>query len=133
MKILSKVIFILSLLVAVVTIQSCATVFGGKHNTLVFPEDSELKAQVFIDDTLIGDATGKIFLPKRVIQHGSKLEIKAEGYETKEYTIIRRTNWWYVVGNFAIGAAPLIVDYATGNIYRPYPRKFNNIELKKAN
>lgn len=133
MKILLKLFFALSLPVVIVVSQSCATILGGRHNTLVFPEDTELKAQVFIDDTLVGDASGKIFLPKQVIQHGSKLEIKAEGYETKEYTIIRRTNWWYVAGNFAIGAAPLIVDYATGNIYRPYPRKFDDVELKKAN
>lgn len=130
MKILLKTTMLLSGIVLVLGLQSCATILGGRHNVLVFPETPDVNAQVFVDDTLVGDAKGKIILPKKVIQHGSKLEVKADGYETKEYTIIRRTNWWYVAGNFAIGAAPLIVDYATGNIYRPYPRKFE-LDMEK--
>lgn len=132
MKTLLKITLVLSAFVVVILSQSCATVFGGKHNTLIFNNTEHPNAQVYIDDTLVGNAKDKLFLPKQVIQHGSKLEIRAEGYESEEYIIIRKPHKWYVMGNFAIGALPLIVDLATGNLLRPYPRQFN-VDLNKNN
>jgi hypothetical protein len=111
---------------------SCATLLGGKSNTLVFSEESLPKAEVFIDGEKIGDAPGKIKVPKEKIQHGSILIIKADGFEEKEYLLLRKQNAAYSVADLLIGGIPLLVDYSTGNIYRPSPRTFE-YELIKQN
>jgi hypothetical protein len=111
--------------------QSCATILGGKSNTLVFSEKNLTPAKVFIDGELVGDAPGKIKLPKHKIQHGSVVVIKAEGYAEKEYLILRKQNTFYSVADLLIGGIPLAVDYTTGNIYRPVPRAFKYELIKE--
>lgn len=104
--------------------QSCATIIEGKKDTLVFSNESLPKAEIFIDGDLIGEAPGKIKVPKHKIQHGSIVLIKAEGYDEKEYLIIRKQSKPYSIVGLLLFGAPLAVDYATGKIYRPVPRKF---------
>lgn len=113
-------------------LNSCATILGGKSNTLVFSEESLPKAEVFIDGERIGEAPGKIKVSKEKIQHGSILVIKAEGFEEKEYLLVRKQNAAYSLADLLIGGIPLLVDYSTGNIYRPSPRTFE-YELIKEN
>ncbi len=119
--------FVLFILVIVMAIglQSCATVFGGRTNTLVFKADSLQKARVYLDDEYIGDAPGKIKLKRTKIQHGSTLEIKAEGQEPMKYLILRKQNAIYTILDVVSGGVWLGIDYSTGNIYRPVPRVFN--------
>lgn len=104
--------------------QSCATIIGGKKDTLVFSEESLPTAEIFIDGDLVGKAPGKIKVSKHKIQHGSILVIKAQGYDNKEYLIIRKQSKPYSIVDLLLGGIPLAVDYTTGNIYRPVPRKF---------
>lgn len=129
-KKLPKTLFLLS--IAVILLNGCATILGGKSNTLVFSEESLPKAEVFIDGEKIGDAPGRIKVPKEKIQHGSILVLKAEGFEEKEYMLLRKQNAAYSVVDLLIGGIPLLVDYSTGNIYRPSPRTFD-YELVKEN
>lgn len=103
---------------------ACATILGGKSNTLVFSEKSSPKAEVYIDGERMAEAPGKIKVPKEKIQHGSRLVLKADGYEEKEYLLLRKQSGVYSVVDLLTGVVPLVVDYATGNIYRPQPRKF---------
>ncbi len=110
--------------------QGCATILGGRTNSMVFTGDAEVPVQVFIDDTLVGQAPGKIVFSKQVVQHGSNLEIRAEGFKTQEYLILRKPHPAYMVGDFITGAVPLIVDASNGNLYRPSPRKFD-VKLEK--
>ena len=105
--------------------QGCATIFGGRTNSMIFNGHTDIQSEVFIDDTLVGQAPGKIVLPKKTIQHGSVLEIRTEGYETQEYLILRKPHAGLVIADFVVGAVPLIVDGASGNILRPVPRKFD--------
>ena len=105
--------------------QGCATIFGGRTNTMVFYGPADVRSEVFIDDTLVGQAPGKIVLPKQTIQHGSMLEIRTLGYETQAYLILRKPHPGLVIADFAVGAVPLIFDVANGNILRPVPRKFD--------
>ena len=104
--------------------QGCATILGGKSNTLVFKNENAAKAEIFIDGEKVGEAPGKIKLPKEKIQHGSMLVIKADGYAEQEYMLLRRQHAAYTVADLLLWGAPLIVDYANGNIYRPRPRVF---------
>jgi len=124
-----KIIFLF--LFASFLLQSCATILGGKSNTLVFADESATKAEVFIDGELIGEAPGKIKVPKAKIQHGSKLVIKAEGFAEKEYLLLRKQNAVYTIVDLLIGGIPLAVDYTTGNIYRPVPRAFKYELIKE--
>ena len=126
----AKIPFIL--LVIFIVFQGCATIVGGRSNSLVFSDKSLPKAEIYLDGNKIGDAPGKIVLPKEKIQHGSILLIKAEGYEEQEYKLIRKQNAAYSVVDILVGGVPLAVDYATGNIYRPKPRVFE-YKLKKSN
>ena len=127
-----KYLKILFLLVTTgLILQSCATILGGKNNTLVFSEESLPKAEVFIDGELIGEAPGKIKVPKEKIQHGSILVLKADGFEKKEYMLLRKQNAAYTVVDLLLGGIPLVVDYTTGNIYRPNPRKFQYELIKQ--
>jgi hypothetical protein len=111
-------------LVLALGLQSCATIFGGRTNTLVFDTSEPQQTEVFIDDTLVGTAPGKIRLPKGTIQHGSMLEIRAEGYESEEYLLLLKPHAGYVIADFVAGAIPLIIDFGTSDILRPKPRKF---------
>ncbi|NOR75889.1 MAG: hypothetical protein GQ525_12095 [Draconibacterium sp.] len=132
MKIFLRIRFLLILLLASVLFQNCATILGGKKNTLVFSEESIPAAKVYIDGELIGDAPGKIILQKGKIQHGSILEIKADGYVEQEYMILRKQSTPYTVADILLGGIPLLVDYSTGSVYRPSPRKFE-YKLEKQN
>jgi len=122
---------ILLLCIVVLLFQSCATILGGKSNTLVFSEKSLPKAEIFIDGEFIGKAPGKIKVPQEKIQHGSILAINAEGYEKKEYLILRKQNAVYSVVDLILGGIPLAVDYTTGNLYRPVPRRFEYELIKQ--
>jgi hypothetical protein len=113
------------LLVFLLISQGCATILGGRTNTMVFNGPADIRSEVFIDDTLVGQAPGKIVLPKQTVQHGSILQVRTEGYETQEYLILRKPHPGLVVADFAVGAVPLIFDVANGNILRPVPRKFD--------
>ncbi len=132
MKTFLRIRIVLLFLLTSFLFQNCATILGGKHNTLVFSEESLPEAEVYIDGELIGDAPGKIKVPKEKIQHGSILELKADGYEVREYMIFRKQNAAYTVVDLLLGGVPLIVDYSTGNVYRPNPRKFE-YKLEKQN
>ena len=112
--------------------QGCATILGGKTNTLSFSDKSIPNAKIYIDGDFIGDAPGNIKVPKEKIQHGSILEIKSDGYYDQEYLIMRKQNAAYSVVDILICGLPLLVDYSTGNIYRPKPRVFE-YELEKQN
>lgn len=109
--------FIITILVLGFT--NCATTFGGRHNTLVFKTDNAVKAEIYLDGNYIGEAPGKILLKRTTIQHGSTLEIKAEGYKTQKYLILRKPHVIYTLADALTGGVWLGVDYATGNIYRP--------------
>ena len=67
---------LLILLPTVIIFNACATILGGKSNTLVFSEKSSPKAEVYIDGERIAEAPGKIKVPKEKIQHGSKLVLR---------------------------------------------------------
>jgi hypothetical protein len=121
---MKNLLILLIILFSGILFQSCATLFGGRHNHLVFKEESSPPAKVFIDGRYVGNAPGKIKLRKEVIQHGSMLEIRAEGYETQKYRILRKQHALYTIVDILTAGTGLAIDYATGNIYRPVPRSF---------
>jgi len=105
---------------------ACATILGQK-NTLVFTNDREAKAEVYIDGEKIGEAPGKIKVESAKIQHGSNLTIKAKGYADTNFLVIRKQHGIYTVADLLLGGIPLLVDYTNGNIYQPSQRKFHYV------
>lgn len=124
MRRLRTISSVILLVCVTILFQNCATIFGGRSHTLVFESVDDRQAEVYIDDTLVGSASGKIYVPKGTIQHGSTLEIRTEGYPDEEYLILLKPHAGYIVADFIVGAIPLIIDFANGNILRPKPRKF---------
>jgi hypothetical protein len=102
---------------------SCATILGGKRNTLNIQSGQPDSAMVFLDGIYLGQAPFKIHISKYKLQHRSMIEIKKEGYETFYYEVLRSPHIGYVVADILTGVIPLIVDVADGNIYRPNTRK----------
>lgn len=106
-------------------LSSCATVFGRWHNSLVFENEDGRPAEIFLDGEKIGDAPGKIKLDARRIQQGSRLEIRTDGYPAQEYVLLRRVHGGYTLLNIvATAGLGMAIDFGTGYIYRPDPRKF---------
>ena len=115
---------VLFFLILMWSLQSCATVLGSRTNTLVFDTSMQQQAEVFLDGKKIGTAPGKIKLDARRIQHGSIIRVEAPGYKNLEYQVMRRPNAGYIVLNLvATAGVGMAVDYGTGYIYRPNPRK----------
>lgn len=106
-------------------LSSCATVFGRWHNSLVFENENNQPAEVYLDGEKIGEAPGKIKLDARRIQQGSRLEIRSAGQPAQEYVLLRRVHGGYTLLNLvATAGLGMAVDFGTGYIYRPDPRKF---------
>ena len=105
--------------------QSCATVLGGKKNSFIVKDSCPKNTKLYLDSAYIGTGPGKIVLEKGEIQHGSILELKADGYKSQTYLILRRINALYTIADIGTGGIWLGVDLATGSIYRPKPRVFS--------
>ncbi len=105
----------------------CATLLGGRTNTLQFDNSPNgEKVEVWLDGEKIGEAPGRLRLPSRRVQHGSVVELRADGIPLDTFRLERRLSTPYFLLDVAstLGVA-LLVDFGTGHIYRPTPRKFS--------
>ncbi len=118
MNIKTIVVGVISLLL----LSSCATIFGGKKNTINI-SGGPVQSQVLLDGDSIGVTPLNMRISKYKLQEGSIIEIRKEGYETMTFEVARRPHVGYVLLNVLSGSIPLIVDVANGNIYRPNTRK----------
>ena len=109
----------------------CASIFGGKYNTLIVEQGTPPGAEVYLDNQKIGTAPFKKKIDKYVIQHGSIIEFRKEGYKTDSLTILRKPHPWYTVGDIFTLGIGLVIDASNGALFRPQPRKFEyNLEKK---
>ena len=120
-----NIVIIVLLILVPVIFQSCATILGGKKNSFIVKESCPENTKLYLDNTYIGKGPGKIVLEKGNIQHGSILELKADGYKSQKYLILRKINALYTIADIGTGGIWLGVDLATGSIYRPKPRVFS--------
>lgn len=107
------------LLAFTILLNSCATILGGKMNTVKVKPGNPDKALVFIDGELLGEAPLKVRVSKYKLQEGSILEIRKVGFQTLRYEVVRSPRVIYVAVDILFGLIPLVVDVANGNIYRP--------------
>lgn len=119
---LTKLGQVFLLITVVIFFSSCATVFGGKRNTIKVEAGSPEKAQVYLDGEYLGETPFEARVSKFDLQEGSIIEIKKENYETMTYVVKRSPHIAYVISDL-LGVVPLLIDVATGNIYRPNTNK----------
>ena len=116
----NRFIFLILLFILMVFISGCATVFGGFKNKLVIKEGTPPSADVFLDGQMVGTTPVNKKLSKYLLQEGSVVEIKKEGYKTDTIVIERKLHLWYSLADVITGVGVgFAVDVATGNIYRP--------------
>jgi len=116
---------ILTAFLLTIFLSSCATIFGGRKNTIKISGNNS-KSEVYLDGEYLGLTPLKMRISKYKLQEGSVIEIRKHGYQSCFYTVNRRPHVGYVLLNILSGSIPLIVDVANGNIYRPNTR---NIEF----
>jgi len=109
---------------------SCATVFGGKKNRLVVEDGAPLGAVVYLDGQKVGLTPIDKKIDKHLLQDGSKIEIRKEGFQTETIIIERQVHPWYALADIVSGGIWFGIDLGTGNLYRPVNNKIT-YELKK--
>lgn len=126
-------ITIVFIIMVIVGLNSCATVFAGKKNTVNIKDGTPSQAQIFLDGVYLGDAPFKERISKYKLQHGSIIEIKKEGFETMSYEVVRSPHILWIAADILSGSIPLIIDVANGNIYRPNTRnlKYDLVPLEQ--
>lgn len=118
---------ILLFLLSLFLLSSCATVFGSRSNTLRFDETIPADAKVFIDSKEIGTPIeGKLKIPATTVQYGSVIRVTdATGGVLLTDTLSRKVSTAFFILDFTAPAVSHSVDFMSGNIYRPHPRKFS--------
>lgn len=118
---------LLIIFLAGLALSSCATVFGSRSNTLVFDETFASEILIYIDDSNVGSPTeGKLKIPASLVQDHSLIQIKdSKGTVLLSDTLHRKVSTAYFLLDFTAPAVSHSVDFMSGNIYRPHPRKFS--------
>ena len=108
----------------------CATVFGGFKNKLIVENGTPPSAEIYLDGQKLENAPMNEKIDKYLIQHGSVIELKSEGYKTDTIIVDRKVHPYYTLANVFTGGIWMLVDVATGNLYRPTYGKID-YELEK--
>ncbi len=111
-------------IIPMIFLYSCATVLGGKKNSIVMGRHVPTNAGIYLDGNQIGTGPGKYKLSKGVILPGSSLHVKSGNDTILNQELDLEAHPAYLAGDFLLLGLGLIVDVPTGNIYRPKPRKF---------
>ena len=104
-------------------LSGCATILGGRSNTLLIESSAPDSLQVYIDDKYVGTGPGKVKVSSRLIQQGSMLSLKMGNETVVEQILLRKPKTVYVVMDALLGGVPLGIDFSTGHIHRPVPRR----------
>jgi hypothetical protein len=102
---------------------SCATIFSGTA-TKVEVSGVQENAKVYYNGNYEGEAPLKVKVSKNSLKNGADITIKKEGYEDAIIKLVRKTKVGAIIGNVLFtGGTGLIIDFATGAIYKPHPDK----------
>jgi len=113
-------------------LSGCATILGGKKNQLLVEDGQPPSAEVWLDGQKIGETPFNAKLDKFLIQDGSLLEIKKEGFVTKPIILNREIHPWYTLADILTGGIWFGIDLGSGNLYRPSNNKLS-YELESKN
>ena len=109
--------------------QSCATLIAGSKSPVKVTGTPE-KAKVYYNGNYVGQTPVNVKVP-RGKNGGGTIKVEAENYNSAEMQVSHRISLGYVGLDILTGIVPLAVDFATGSIYAPYPKKIEyNLEPK---
>jgi len=128
---MTKKLTLLAFISSVILLSTgCATVFGGYKNKLAVENGSPPHAEVYLDGQKMGTAPLDQKIDKYLLQHGSLIELRSDGYVTDTIVVEREVHPYYTLADVLTGGIWTLVDVATGNLYRPTYGKIK-YELKK--
>lgn len=111
----------LLIILSIITLSGCATVFSGtktKVDVSGIPES----AKVYYNGNYEGVAPCTVKVSKNSLKDGADITIKKEGYKDATVMLMRKTKVPAIIGDVLFTACfGLVIDFATGAIYRPYP------------
>ena len=104
---------IISMIVVIALIGSCATIFKGSSSKVDFSSDPS-GAQVYVNGVPRGTTPINLKLESKKTY---TIEFKKDGYEQRTYTITNHVGVGWIVLDVIFGLIPVIVDAATGAWY----------------
>lgn len=116
-------LFLVTVVAVSLLLPSCATILGGSRDTSRVHNGTPPNAKVYYNGNYVGEAPINVKIPKSAKQGNSKIEIKADGYETSTINMTRKVSVGYTILDIFTGVIWLGIDFATGNIYKPRPNK----------
>lgn len=123
------------LMAGIVIFSGCATILGGSKSTTHVKQGTPPYARVFLNGEYFGAAPINVKVQKNARQGNSYIEIKADGYETAKINMTRKVSVGFMFLDIFPGMIllplPLIIDFVTGNIYKPRPNKIDYYLEKK--
>ena len=108
---LQRIALIAVVMVLVLTIAGCATLFKGSTENVSFASDPE-KAAVFINGTYFGDTPFELNLQSN---DNYTVEFRKDGYTGKTVLINNKVGIGWVVLDIFTGFVPVVIDAITGD------------------
>jgi len=102
-----------SLALAVFTLEGCATLFHGSTDKVGFSSDPT-GAKVYVNGQYMGETPLELKLESK---HSYNIEFRQTGYESKTVVLTNSVGAGWIVLDVLFGLVPIIVDAATGNWY----------------
>lgn len=128
---MKKIIY--SIVVIAVLSQSCATIFTGTKSGVHVKGDPD-GASVYYNGSHEGEAPCRIKVSKNSLKDGNtKVQIKKDGFENSEIVLSRKLKFGAFLADFFVFPAGHIVDFVTGAIYKPYPKRIDYKLKSKSN
>ncbi len=127
---MKRLLFIALVLISMLAMQSCATLLAGSssHVKVSGTPDS---ARVYMNGNYVGVAPVRVKVP-RGKNKNITIVIKKENYKPSQVPMSSKLSTGYLLLDLISGGVPVIIDFVTGDIYAPYPKKINyNLEPKK--
>ena len=117
MKTLFKILFVSSFLL----FSNCATIISGSRQTIIISSQPS-SAVVQINEV----NAGKTPLEKSLKRNQDyRVSIKLDGYQPYETLISKEFNAWALGNIFIGGIIGIVVDLATGAVYKLSPKELN--------
>lgn len=116
MKNLKSLIVALLLLSPIVFMSSCATLLSGTSDKITF-ESEPAGADVYVDGVNVGKTNNTLEV-KRKYANERQVEYRIDNYESVNFEMAQKIDSKYWL-NIFLGAAPMVVDIATGAALKP--------------
>ncbi len=116
---------ILLITVAVIVLQSCATILDGSRNKTHVKNGIPPNAKVYYNGNYVGQAPVNVKVNKQCKKGECYIEIKYPGYVSQKISLTRKVSVGFTILDIISGVIPLGIDFITGNIYKPRPNKIH--------